>query len=105
MLLFVGIIHHLIIVFLMLSSFVESLKRSGFDIAVPFCGKSVNDCCYAVVQTYNSLVQKRSHLPVMNQDNTLAMLIGIDTVIPQSQEIHDSYGPYSFNILLINNIL
>ena len=105
MLLFVRIIHHSIVILLMLSTFVESLKRSGFDIAVPFCGKSVNDCCYAIVQTYNPLVQKRFQLPVMNQNNTLAMLIGIDVVFPQSQEIHANYGPCSSNISLINNML
>lgn len=88
----------------MLSTFVESLKQSGFDIAVPFCGMSVNGLFHVPVQTYNSLVQKRFHLPVMNQSNTLAMLIGIDVIVRQSQGIHACYGRYLSNISLTINM-
>ena len=80
MVLFVEIIHFNTLVLFMLSTFVESLKQSGFDIVVPFCGRFVNGGRYAVVQAYNPLVQKRFHVPVMNQDNTLAILIGIQVV-------------------------
>ncbi|KAK8804531.1 hypothetical protein WA588_004741, partial [Blastocystis sp. NMH] len=49
----------------MLKSFISSLKVKGFDLVAPFC-----------VQDYNQKVEVEHQLPVLNQKNTLALLIG-----------------------------
>ena len=64
----------------MLKSFISSLKVKGFDLVAPFCGIYSSSLWSWVVQDYNQKVEVEHQLPVLNQKNTLALLIGIHCV-------------------------